>query len=367
MADKGSKKCTPLREAEDPRSPPNKLVKNLFEKLVELRNLVITGSTRIATLVLNPVIAASSLPELRSLHLASTFNTLRDPFHPSTYQTLQYYSALRSFELNILRSSEKIQSYSKPQIDPFPFRTKIIDVSLSGPLSSSPISVTTLLTSFGALPCISLEDTSVESNLYDFLDKIWSPEDLDYLEVKRLTADGAPSKGSFVDKLERFSNLSTLVVGGSCSKLDSSFYSALRSSTSLETFIFSKEALVSLKEVTKLITGPEKMKSLESIIFNNVEGEVGTIIEDVGEPYWNDELDSWAPYPDWILPKWSKEFTELGLIQFLGLAEEEGIEVSGSAITAIGVLEEFEEEAMGIEYWDEGDCCCGDEEEYENE
>ncbi|GAA5963221.1 hypothetical protein JCM3765_005761 [Sporobolomyces pararoseus] len=356
------------KEGEDTRTPSNKLIKRLLLSLVQVRSLVLTGSTRFASLVLDPVVAASSLPLLRTLHLASTFNNLRDPFHPCHYQSLQFYSELRLFKLSVLRSSKSMQAYPKTQVEPFPFRSEILDVSLSGPLSSSLPSVNNLLTSLGSLPMIALHDTSKESQMLKILDEILDPENLDYLHLKRFAADGGPPDSSFLVKLERFKNLTSLVFEGTCSNVSAEFYSSLRALKQLEHLAFGEEAQVSLRKLTKLVTGPEKLKSLHFISFDNVKGEVGTRLDDEGIPYWDDEY-GWTPYPDWILPEWTAGFTEIELVTFVRVAKKEGIQVEGTAIEAIGVHAMYEEEEENIGLWEEEDegCCDIDEEEYESD
>jgi hypothetical protein len=183
---------------------------------------------------------------------------------------------------------------------------------------------------------------------------------LDYLELKRLVTDGGHPRGCINEKLARFRNLSTLIIGGSCSNLKPSFYSSLRSSTSLESILFSDKAPVSLKEVMKLVTGSGKMESLQSITFDNVKGNLGTKFEPGGEPYWDHGRDEFGVYPDWVLPAWSKDFSEEDLFDLTEVAAEEGINVDGSAVEAIGVLAEYEDEVSRLaafeeDYWRELD------------
>ncbi|GAA5974714.1 hypothetical protein JCM5350_001260 [Sporobolomyces pararoseus] len=370
MVDPENQTKNPPKEVEDPRFPSNKLIKRLFLSLVKVRSLVLTGSTRVASLVLDPVVAASSLPQLRSLYLASTFNNFRDPFHPCHYQSLQFYSELRQFKLSIFRSSKSIHAYPKTQVEPFSFRTEIVDVSLSGPLGSSLVSVHHLLTSFGSAPLLSLHDTSKESQMDEILDNICDPEYLDYLHLKRFASDGGPPDDGWFHKLERFENLTFLALEGICSSVTTDFYSSLRTLEQLGHLTFGEEAQVSLFKLTKLITGPEKLNSLHCISFDNVFGRVGTFLEEEGIPYWDDEL-GWTAYPDWVLPDWNRGFTEDELMMFVAEAKKEGIHVEGTALEAIGVFFDFEDELVRIALWEEDEAaeCCGiDEgEDYESE
>jgi len=83
------------------------------------------------------------------------------------------------------------------------------------------------------------------------------------------------------------------------------------------------------------------MDKMVEITFDNVEGERGNEIE---EPYDEDELDGLEEPPHWIVPKWTEEFDEAGLIRFMEVAKREGIEVTGSATEAFDIEREYEEE-----------------------
>ena len=74
----------------------------------------------------------------------------------------------------------------------------------------------------------------------------------------------------------------------------------------------------------------------------------------------SDEL-GWTAYPDWVLPDWNRGFTEDELMVFVAEAKKEGIHVEGTALEAIGVFFEFEDELVRIALWEEDETaeCCG--------
>ncbi|GAA5895482.1 uncharacterized protein JCM6883_001521 [Sporobolomyces salmoneus] len=307
-------------EAKDPHSPSDQRIKELFASLVEITRLVIIGTDRVARLVLDPDVAATCFPNLRDLILFASFSSLNDPFHPASYLTLQYYNELRTFDLNVERSSESIEPTSKDRLQPVPIRTRVDEITLRGPLSATP-----------------------------------TPEIIRCLALEHKAGNGPLSQGSFIEKLKNFPNLSELELGGTVSTVSPSLYTSLRSLPLLRRLTFSESANVSLEELGKVISGPGKLKSLKSIVFDNVEGWIGTRIREKG-PYWNQFLQEWGPHPDWIVPQWSEEFSEQGLIEFMKDAEEEGITIEGTAIEAFGVFEEWtEEEEEAKEYQDDED------------
>ncbi|GAA5895387.1 uncharacterized protein JCM6883_001489 [Sporobolomyces salmoneus] len=332
-------------EIEDPQSPSNERVKELFKCLVQVTDMAIAGTDRIARLVLESDVAATSFPNLRTLRLSSTFISLRDPFHPASYRSLQHYHELHGFILVVRRSSDSIElTTSNDQIQPVPIHTKIDKIGLSGPLSATPTSVNQLINIFVPLHAIYLRDTSTGSRLYDFLDHVHGPNLIRALSLNRLMTSGPPSRGSLIEKLKNFPNLLELELGGTVSSVSPSLYTSLRSLPLPRRLAFSQHASVSLEELAKLISGPQKLKSLKSILFNNVRGIIGTRVREMG-PCWIEDMREYGPHPDWILPDWSSEFSGEGLFDFLEDAVREGVKIEGSAVRAIGVTQEWEEEA----------------------
>ena len=59
------------------------------------------------------------------------------------------------------------------------------------------------------------------------------------------------------------------------------------------------------------------------------------------------------------MPKWTDQFSEAGLVEFLEVAKKEGIRVEGSAVHAIGIMEQRDRErdllAEYIEAEEEGE------------
>ncbi|GAA6008900.1 hypothetical protein JCM11491_003827 [Sporobolomyces phaffii] len=341
-------------EVRDAHAPLNTLIKALFERLINLERLFVTGSSRVASIVLEPVVAALSFPKLSSLHLASTFEHLPDPFHFSNFESLKYYPELSTFSLVVCRSSKSIHPPAKPQIKPPVMNTQIRKFALGGPLSSSSTSVTNLLASFESLSAVSLHDSSKQSQLYDLVGAIPNPSHVRALYLNHEERDGRPPKESLENQLERFNMVSSLLIGGTCSTFSPSFYLALARLPHLKHLKFPEAARVSLAQLEKLVDSgsPIKSKSLESITFDNVEGEIGTLVKDAGEPYWDCDAEEWRVHPDWIAPNWTDEFSEEGLVEFLKAAKREGIQVGGSAVDAIGIQDAFLNELNVVDNWD---------------
>ncbi|GAA5906248.1 uncharacterized protein JCM6883_005487 [Sporobolomyces salmoneus] len=322
-------------------------LKELFSTLDQVEKLAVTGSSRIALVILSPQVSISSLPNVSKLSLNSNFRGFDDPFNPTFYTPLLNYTKLEDFSLWVFRLSSgvKLSSKSPPVISPC--LPSLFSLSLKGPLSTSQTSVKRLISSFGYTCELKLLDTSSTSRIFDLLEDLESPEDLHFLSLQRYPDHGPPPQGSLLDLVAGSSGLLCLeafVVGGTCSSLSPDFYSAVQQ-LPLEMLIFESEADVNLVELEKLITGAKKHETLKTIWFENVEGEMGTKIEDMGgEPWTGPNGDGWGPYPDWQLPEWTESFSARGLKKFLKVAEKEGIEVNGSAIEAIEIDDDFTNE-----------------------
>ncbi|GAA5895341.1 uncharacterized protein JCM6883_001477 [Sporobolomyces salmoneus] len=360
------------REIEDPQSPSNERVKELFKTLVQITDMAIAGTDRIARLVLESDVVATSFPNLGTLHLSSAFNSLRDPFHPDLYKCLQRYNELDTFRLSVLRTCTSIHpiSDSKEQVQPLlPFLTKINEVTLVGPLSASPTSVKALIGAFAQLHAVSLYDSAAtESLLYDFLDHLCDPAILLHLELERRAVYGPPPQGNMFDRVRRMPQLEGLILGGSVSSLSTSFYSSLRSIPNLRRLTFLEKTDVSLEKLRQLIYGPEKHELLRTVTLDNVAGKIGTRICDQGA-CWDDVGERWLPWSDWILPEWSEDFDVDDLEVFHLVALMGGVTVKGTAIGAMRVTTEWDREMeeaqtygddLSSESWE-------DEEEYESE
>ncbi|GAA5835501.1 hypothetical protein JCM5353_002377 [Sporobolomyces roseus] len=337
-------------ESEDPSVPSCRQLQLFLRSLVRVKRLYVSGSSRIAGLLLTSQIAASSLPRITSLLIRSTLDDFDDPFHPAHYAVLSNYPELTHLALDIVRPSSSIRFYSKPLTHLNRFSSSITSVSLSGPLTTCKTSVTDLLNSIGYLDAVSLADRSDASRLYELLDGFDERAEITCLDLERTEGDENPPGGSIAYILDACPNLERLTVEGCCDLLTPSFYAALRC-LPLKTLEINIGVDISLDQLTSVITGNDKLETLGRIEFNNVFGEAGSRIEEQGCPWTPPEYDYWDVYPDWYLPDWTDEFDGEKLAAFIEVAEREGIQVSGTAVEALAVDEGFEEELAELNVW----------------
>jgi len=220
----------------------------------------------------------------------------------------------------------------------------IRQLQLIGTLSSNEPSVRRFFSSFDSLSTLSLFDTSYTSSLIQkLLEALPAPHHLDILNFGCRPRLDTSNRGDLARCFKSFTRLRALTLLSDFSSFTSDLYSDLRV-LPIEILQFASKACVSIDRLTSLISGPTKHSTLKSIGLNQIKGRIGTSIRDVGEPYWDDLVSEWRPYPDWELPMWTEAFDEERLVEFLAIAKKQGLIVGGSAVDAIGVLAEREEE-----------------------
>jgi hypothetical protein len=337
-----SESPSPQTEIQDPLIPSDEqITRYLFPSLENIVDASFSGSSRLASLILRPEVAAFHLPKLSVLNLSSTFRSFDDPFDPSYYSTLPYYTGLGRLTLKVLRSPQSIRVSPKSELLPVTSLTSsIINLDLSGPLTSSKTSVKRLIASISYLSSLTLNDESNESAIYDFLSSLDDCFDVDFLEISAPSVRAPLPDEIGSEALSAYSSLDYLVVGGGIPS-DPSFYEPLHS-LPLEVLSFSQGAKINLVELTKLI---KEHESLETIVLNNIsQRKIGTRIEDMGVPYARKVGKGCGIYPDWELPVWTEDLTQAGLEKFWRVAARNGLTLRGTAIDALEVEDEFEEE-----------------------
>ncbi|GAA5833376.1 hypothetical protein JCM5353_008433 [Sporobolomyces roseus] len=327
---------SPVQEAEDPISPSNSVVEHFLRRSSNVQLVRISGSTRIALLLLSPSVT-SALPKLESLDISSTLHSLPDPFDPSTYAGLQSCTRLNLMTLTLYRSSASIVHSAQTQFDSTSFGTRIKQITLIGPISSGAPSLRQFFSSFNSLSILSLYDTSDNSSLiHDLLEALPAPHKLDVLALGLRCQRGFATGGGFSKSFKTLTRLEALSISSDFSPFTPDLYSNLRA-LPIDLLSFASTAQVSISQLTALISGPTKHPTLKSIGLNQIKGRIGTRIEDIGEPYWHDEEMMWIPYLDWTLPRWTDECEEDQLVEFLESAKLVNVEVTGSAVDAIGI------------------------------
>jgi len=339
----GSSVSYHVHKVDDTFAPTDDEIRKFFRTLLHVKHPSIT-SPRLSSLILAPDVAHPILPNLIDLSLSSSFSDFDDPFDPSHYTSLFRYPNLHTLRLDVELDSSEVKPLSQPR-PPFPsMSSKLVNITLRCPLSTCQASVTQLVNFYDSLESIDLSDTSDSSRLYDLISGLGVQPQLWRIGFDRCPSCPHPPRGSISDALlgfpRQFPNLEYLRIGGECDLTLPSFYDSL-GNLSLSDLCFDPMANPSLTELTKLVSSGKMGQTLETITFDNVEGERGTLIEG---PYDDDELDAMEDPPDWVLPKWTEEFNETTLTEFIKVAEREEIEVTGTATEASDIDVEYERE-----------------------
>ncbi|GAA5857381.1 hypothetical protein JCM5353_006582 [Sporobolomyces roseus] len=341
-------------ESDDPLVPSSGQLQALYQSLTNVTTLSIFCSHRLVTSILTQELTPDYFPKLHKLCLTSSFPQFEDPFDPAHYTVLPNLPKLKSFLLTVFCAPHAVRP--NPQITTLtvPFSSQLENLRLCGPLMSSASSTKLLIESSSSITSLALIDTFGKSQVTELLDGLQRRDNLLELTLDRSPVYGLIPLSSLVEALSRCPNLQSLTLGGSCSSTSPSLYSALLD-LPLRSHIFSYDAQVSLDQLARLVTGSTKHSTLRSMTFENLSGKIGTTIEEAGQPYAGPHGNGCDVYPDWILPEWTEDFTRKGLIEFLKIADFEGVHVEGFALEAIRVEMAYERELDIIKAMGEDD------------
>lgn len=341
-------------EVDDPLVPSPDQLQALYQSLTNVTTLSLFGSYRLATSILTQELVHDCFPKISKLSLTSNFPQFEDPFDPAHYTVLPTLPKLKTFLLTVFCAPHTVRPNPQITTPAVPFSSHLENLRLCGPLMSSASSAKLLIESSPTITSLTLIDTFGKSQVTELLDGLQHRDNLLELTLNRSPDHGPIPTSSLVEALSRCPNLRSLTLGGSCSSLSPSLYSALLD-LPLRSLTFSYEAQVSLDQLERLVTGSTRHSTLRSITLDHIVGKIGTTIEEFGQPYAGPHGTGWDVYPDWILPEWTEDFTRKGLIEFLKIAEFEGVHVEGFALEAIRVEMAYERELDIIEGMAEDD------------
>jgi len=171
------------------------------------------------------------------------------------------------------------------------------------------------------------------------------PERIKHLELWVSDDDAVEEDDMILKQLPRFTGLKSIVVQGPWLRITSGFYSIL-SQLPLERISFKLETEVSLDQLVRLVSGPEKMSTVKRITLDNVDAVRGDALpRDQGDEAVRDaDLIGLG----WNLADWSETFTREGLKRFLEVAKEGNVAVDGYAVAALDIEDAWEVE---MEYY----------------
>lgn len=347
-------------EIEDLQIPSDGNFNHLLAQLTALEELDIEGSTRLA---LKPIPTDSEevtkfpfRKTLKALDLTSTFTSLRDPFLRLSYLWIHEYGNLTNLSYNVRRNEKSLpsmgpgpirlefdrltQEFGASGVDP----SRIRDLSLTGPLSSS-LGPDEYLKRCTSLETLALNETDTVCTLGWRLSHLTHPERIRHLELWVSDDDAEEEDDKIRRVLPNLIGLKSIVVQGPWVLPTLTFYSTL-SQLPLEWISFKPDTEVSLEQLLRLVSGPEKMSTLKRITLDNVDAVRGDALpRDQGDEAVRDaDLIGLG----WNLADWSETFTREGLKRFLEVAKVENVNVEGYAVAALDIEDAWEVE---MEYY----------------
>ncbi|BGP15025.1 hypothetical protein JCM10213_002830 [Rhodosporidiobolus nylandii] len=333
--------------------PPSRLhgdeLIDLFRSLTRLEAFTVEGSTHLARLIFDPVIALDCFPSLVNLSLTCTFAGIADPFHPGNFSSLPLYNTLDSFRLVVRRAGSTLRPPLKPYRTPrSPIFPPMFRIVLEGPLSDG--SADYFAEAFSSIGQLSLLVFSATSSLPALLSALRQ-----HLYRLDLHAFAPAYSFGLGRSLSAFTGLTDLNVSGSATSPAPAYYDTLRALPLLRTLTIGPMSRVPASELCGLISGTRKHPALRRLVLDNVQAKMGTRIDEDadGVPAGNGYDEDWRPYDDWVLPVWPAAFSVASFRELLYKAEMAGIEVTGSALDALGVEEAYELEFEAVDAYKE--------------
>jgi len=326
----------------DLRRPTNDAIHDLLSRLVTLRYLRITGSSRVACLLLSPP-SQTIYPfcsTLLYLELSSSFDPHRNPYQVLLHSTLHQYRSLESMHLNVDRSEATIDSgpddIGSTDI-PRQLSSSIGSFTLSGPLAESRCAETIL----GSVPApFQIRIVHAEPSFPPFrelLSRVQQPRLVNNLHI--LASDSDRLGSHVFSPLRLFTQLRSIELSVRTTFED--VFLAL-SGAPLELIHLYWDCDVAITALMKLVTGSTKIKTLKEVVLDVVHGDRGrTIPRELARK----EMAKWVGLKfHWEIPCWTDEFSRDGFEEFLALAKREGIKVTGDAVEALEIDDECEVE-----------------------
>ncbi|GAA5983154.1 hypothetical protein JCM5350_007899 [Sporobolomyces pararoseus] len=313
-------------------------MKGFFSTLVNLEHLTLGfKSTSLIDLVLSLRIARSELRQLRSLSLKVP-SEWKKPFDSKIYRYLNDYPSLDCLKLTFNVENGTLAKTKRGMK-----LTKIRELVLKGPYVDSPATLE-FLENFPNLSSLTIDVSYSPEPDYPLLARSL-PKNLTSLTFRSLgfyEDYSAP-----VDEhLPRLVNLEHLYLSEGSFSQD--VINSLRQLPKLKTLGFGKGALLSCARLEEIILGPNRVPTLEKVIFDQVEGRVGWRIHTDSDGYtlhpdWKES--NWHGGPGWIIPQWlpfrGGRFDEDQVKSLVDRIKLSAVQIEGTTIEAFGVFDQW--------------------------
>ncbi|GAA5904083.1 uncharacterized protein JCM6883_002076 [Sporobolomyces salmoneus] len=317
-------------------------MKSFFATLVNLKQLKLgTKTTSLINLVLSLRIAHSTLPRLETLKLEVP-PEWKKPFDSKLYRSLDEYPSLRRLEI----------STTGPQFFACTSRggkklAKIKELVLKGACVDHTKTLS-FIQNFSNLSSLTLD--TLEDNTPNFTKLVAIlPVTLTSLTLRTRCFYDEYSKPCD-QHFPRFVNLESLYLSRGTFSQD--LINPLKNLPKLKTLGFGKGAFLSCSRLEEMILGPNRLASLEKVVFDQLEGKIGWRIYNDSDGYKlhpDHEKGALHVGPGWIIPRWdgANGFGEKNILDLVSRIRQAEIQVEGSILDSVGI-----EDALNKEIFD---------------
>ena len=323
----------------DPGTPTDDEVLSLFKTLSKLQTMKISGSDRIAKLVLYTASPLPCFATLRNLELYFPWHEVLDKydaFDPvELLGRLAKLTALGSLHYSISpRQPPAYINYLGVAFPPMPFLENIRTLHLGGSVCGAP-TLGVLALQLPSLTKISFDSSGRDDSsqpIFDFLDHFPNPERVDSLELNLNDPECESEANNLMDALDNYPNLSSLSLSNLALDPIYHYFSCLP----LRHLTLGRDnADLSIEPLSMLVSGSTKIKTLETLTLHNFVTRKGSPIpRHIPMARLNMKF---ATRYGWRFAEWTREFDVGGLDALRTLGESEGIKVTGNAFEAIDI------------------------------
>ncbi|GAA5822310.1 hypothetical protein JCM5353_001567 [Sporobolomyces roseus] len=335
----------------DPKVLTDDELLSFLKSLTRVHTLEINGSQRLGQIAFHTKSPLPCFATVKTLHLefpTHDVNGKYDYFDPVEFiQSLSRYTALVSLYFATSPATPpRWRDYpEEPDMSQLPSLDRITTLHLGG---GSLCNVPTLSYLAPHLPSLtditfdnSVEDRSSDE-IFEFLRYIPNPDLVTTLSLLFDDVNEAAAV-NLVDIISHFTNLGDL----SLQNLPMETVYPHLSSLPLRRLTFNHNPTLSTATISRLLSGPNKITTLETLCLDNFFASEGDPIPD---HYYPSNVSRDIAYRwGWLLADWTRAFSEKGLGELEALGKREGIKVEGQAFHAIEV-EALWQKALDVQH-----------------
>ncbi|GAA5980791.1 hypothetical protein JCM5350_003709 [Sporobolomyces pararoseus] len=320
-------------------------IKTFLSTLINLVQIELGDNTSSMTsLILSYGVSKSTLPKLERISTAVS-SALKNSIDSKLYLHLHGYPSLRRLEVSTKNLSLVMGSKGRGSV------TNIRELILRSPKVYHRGTLS-FIRAFENLSSLTLHSTGYPFRLYFDLLVPFLTISLTSLTLRnrRLNYEDLNQPSAIDHYLPRLVNLEYLYLSyGTCSW---NLIDHLSQLPKLKTLGFGQWAILDWTDLDALILGPNRLRSLEKVIFDQVEGKVGWRIWEDSDglelhPDHNQQLHHIGP--GWIVPEGTVGFELGNVAKLIDRIREQGISVEGEIIKALEIWEVWSWEVMACE------------------